>query len=224
MSSISDSLEIVFNGRGAHGSAPAASIDPVLMAARFTVDVQSVISREKDPAAFGVVTVGAIEAGGAGNVIPDRAVVRGTIRTQDEAVRSKILTGVRRTAKAVADMAGAPAPSVALEPGARMVVNDPALTKATAEVFTQAFGKDAQPFPLVMSGSEDFGEFAVEGTPSTYFLIGGLDPAVFASVMRGERALPINHAPDFAPLPQPTIGVGATAMALAVMNVARPRP
>jgi len=219
ISSTSDSLEITFLGRGAHGSAPASSIDPVLMAARFTVDVQSVISREKDPTAFGVVTIGSIEAGTVGNVIPDRSTVRGTIRTQDEAVRTKILAGVTRTAKAVAEMAGAPAPTIALEPGGKMVVNDMDLTERTAAVFRAAFGADAVPFPMVMSGSEDFSEFILAGIPSVYFLIGGLEPEIFAQAMRGERALPINHAPDFAPAPEPTIRVGATAMALAVMSV-----
>lgn len=224
MSSTSDALEITFHGRGAHGSAPAASIDPVLMAARFTVDVQSVISREKDPVAFGVVTIGAIEAGAAGNVIPDRSVLRGTIRTQDDAVRTKILNGVTRTAKAVADMAGAPPPTVTIAPGGKMLVNDPDLNERTASMFRAAFGADAQPLPIVMPGSEDFSEFVLAGVPSVYFLLGGVDPAVVAQVMRGERAMSINHAPDFAPAPQPTIGVGATAMALAVMNVAQPKP
>jgi len=221
MSSTSDSLEIVFHGRGGHGSAPAATIDPVLMAARFTVDVQSVISREKAPEAFGVVTVGAIVAGDAGNVIPDEAVVRGTIRSQDDAVRAKLLAGIRRTAQAVSDMAGAPAATVTIAAGGKMVVNDPALSERTEAVFKQAFGKGAQPFPIIMSGSEDFSEFVNLGVPSVYFLIGGLDPAFFANAIKAGH-LPINHSPDFAPEPEPTIATGATAMALAVMNVARP--
>ena len=220
MSSTSDALEIVFHGRGGHGSAPAATIDPVLMAARFTVDVQSVISREKAPEAFGVVTVGAIVAGDAGNVIPDEAVVRGTIRSQDDAVRTKLLAGIRRTAQAVSDMAGAPAATVTITPGGKMVVNDPALSERTEAVFKQAFGRNAQPFPIIMSGSEDFSEFVNLGVPSVYFLIGGLDPTFFANALKSGH-LPINHSPDFAPEPEPTIATGATAMTLAVMNVAR---
>jgi len=221
MSSTSDSLEIVFHGRGGHGSAPAATIDPVLMAASLSVDVQSVISREKAPEAFGVVTVGAIVAGDAGNVIPDEAVVRGTIRSQDDAVRAKLLAGIRRTAQAVSDMAGAPAATVTIAAGGKMVDNDPALSERTEAVFKQAFGKGAQPFPIVMSGSEDFSEFVNLGVPSAYFLIGGLEPAFFANAIKAGH-LPINHSPDFAPEPEPTIATGATAMALAVMNVARP--
>jgi hippurate hydrolase len=220
MSSTSDALEIVFHGRGGHGSAPAATIDPVLMAARFTVDVQSLISREKAPEAFGVVTIGAIAAGDAGNVIPDEAVVRGTIRSQDDAVRTKLLAGIRRTAQAVSDMAGAPAATVTITPGGKMVINDPALSERTEAVFKQAFGRNAQPFPIIMSGSEDFSEFVNLGVPSVYFLIGGLEPTFFANALKSGH-LPINHSPEFAPEPEPTIATGATAMALAVMNVAR---
>ena len=77
----SDSFELRFLGRGAHGSMPSLSIDPVMMAGRFIVDVQSVVSREKDAASFGVVTVGSVQAGSAGNIIPDNALLRGTIRS-----------------------------------------------------------------------------------------------------------------------------------------------
>ena len=221
MSSTSDSLELTFHGRGGHGSAPASTIDPVMMAARFTVDVQSVISREKEPEAFGVVTIGSIQAGEAGNVIPDEAKLRGTIRTQNDKVRSKILDGVTRTAKAVASMAGAPEPTLEIKPGGKMVVNDADLTARTAEVFKAAFGPKAQPFPIAMSGSEDFSEFVLAGTPSVYFLLGGMEPAAFEAAMKAGK-LPTNHSPEFAPLPEPTISAGATAMALAVMNVAQP--
>jgi hippurate hydrolase len=219
MSSTSDAFEIVFHGRGGHGSAPAATIDPVLMAARFTVDVQSVVSREKAPEAFGVVTVGAMAAGEAGNVIPSDAVVRGTIRSQDEAVRAKLLAGIRRTAQAVSDMAGAPAATVTITPGGKMVINDPELSQRTEVVFKRAFGRSAQPFPIIMSGSEDFSEFVNLGVPSVYFLIGGLDPAFFADAVKAGH-LPINHSADFSPEPEPTIATGATAMALAILNVA----
>jgi hippurate hydrolase len=101
VSSNSDALEIRFNGRGGHGSAPDKTIDPVMMAARFVVDLQSVISREKDPQEFGVVSIGAIQGGSAENIIPDSVTLRGTIRSYKPAVRQKMLDGIRRTAKAV---------------------------------------------------------------------------------------------------------------------------
>ena len=73
INSTSDSLSVLFTGKGGHGSRPHVTIDPVMMAGRFIVDVQSVISREKDAAKFGVVTIGSVQAGNAGNVIPDTA-------------------------------------------------------------------------------------------------------------------------------------------------------
>ncbi|MBI1685113.1 amidohydrolase [Caulobacter hibisci] len=219
LTATSDSLELTFNGRGAHGSMPAASIDPVMMAARFTVDVQAVISREKDPAAFGVVTVGSIQAGSAGNIIPDKAKVRGTIRTFDEPTREKILAGVTRTAKATAEMSAAPAPDLQIIPGGKAVVNDAALTEKTAAVFKAAFGKNAIAQPTPGSGSEDYSEFIIAGVPSVYFMIGGFDPKAVEEAKAAGKPMPVNHSPFFAPIPEPTIRTGVEAMTLAVMNV-----
>jgi len=117
MTSNSDGLEITFNGRGGHGSAPDKTIDPIAMAAHFINDVQTVVSREKDPQEFGVVTIGAFQSGTVGNIIPDSAVLRGTIRSYNPAVRDKLLTGVRRTAEAAAMMAGASAPACVMGRG-----------------------------------------------------------------------------------------------------------
>lgn len=219
LTSTSDALDVTFNGRGAHGSMPSASIDPVMMAARFTVDVQSVISREKDPAAFGVVTVGSIQAGSAGNIIPEKAKVRGTIRTQDAGVRDKILAGIGRTVKAVTDMAGAPAADYTITPGGKAVVNDQALTDRTATVFKTAFGAHAILTPQPGSASEDYSEFIIAGVPSVYFSIGGFDPAVMAKAKAEGKILPVNHSPYFAPVPEPSIRTGVEAMTLAVLNV-----
>src|SRR5258708_17734067 len=94
-----------------------------MMAGRFIVDVQSVISREKDSAKFGVVTIGSVQAGNAGNVIPDTALLRGTIRSYDDDTRAKMIEGVERTAKAVAMMAGAPPPQGKITPGAQSLIN-----------------------------------------------------------------------------------------------------
>src|SRR6201996_2916321 len=128
-SSTVNGLLIKFRGRGGHGSAPQNTIDPVMMAARFVVDVQSVVSREKDPTEFGVVTVGAIHSGTAGNIIPDQAFITGTIRSFKPQVRDKMLAGITRTAKAVAAMAGAPEPEINMDEGAKAIVNEPAVVE-----------------------------------------------------------------------------------------------
>ena len=126
-SSMSNGLSIKFRGRGGHGATPQATIDPIMIAARFIVDVQSVISREKDPTEFAVVSIGAIHAGTAENIIPDDAEVLGTIRTFKQSVRTKLLAGVERVAKAAAAMSDAPPPEIRITDGAKAVMNDPAL-------------------------------------------------------------------------------------------------
>src|ERR1700738_2837370 len=117
-----DGLYIKFRGRGGHGATPQRTIDPVMMAARFIVDVQSVISREKDPTEFGIVSIGAVHSGTAGNIIPDDAMVLGTIRSLKPEVRARMLAGIERTARAVAAMSDAPAPDIQLTEGTRAVI------------------------------------------------------------------------------------------------------
>lgn len=221
-SSSSDSLEITFRGKGGHGSMPHLTIDPVIEAARFTMDVQTVISREKDASAFGVISIGSIISGSAGNIIPDTAVVRGTVRSFDDGVREKLLDGIRRTAAGVAAMAGAPAPDVQLKSGGRAVFNDPALTEKTAAVFKAAFGASAVLQPQPGSASEDYSEFILAGVPSLFFGIGGYDPKLIAAAAAKGETLAGNHNPYFAPTPEPSIRTGVQAMTLAVLGVLAP--
>ena len=222
ITSNSDGLEITFKGRGGHGSAPDKTIDPVAIAAKFIVDVQTVVSREKDPMEFGVVTVGAVQAGTVGNIIPDTAVLRGTIRSYKPEVRAKLLEGVRRTAKGEAMMAGAPEPEVALNEGGLAVVNSESVVATTEAVLKAALGpKNVMRVPPI-TASEDFSAFVNEGVPSMFFFIGVYDPKQVAdSTKPGGKPLPFNHSPFFAPVPEPSIKTGVEAMSLAVLNVLR---
>jgi hippurate hydrolase len=220
MTSNSDGLEVTFKGRGGHGSAPDKTIDPITMAAHFINDVQTVVSREKDPQEFGVVTIGAVQAGTVGNIIPDTAVLRGTIRSYSPLVREKLLGGVRRTASAVAMMADAQAPSVVLTEGGAAVVNSEALVLRTVAVFNTAFGvKNVVRVPA-STASEDFSAFVNQGVPSMFFLVGVYDPEQVADSRKpGGKPLPFNHSPFYAPVPEPSIKTGVEAMSLAVLNV-----
>jgi hippurate hydrolase len=219
ISSTSDELDVTFKGRGGHGSMPSLTIDPVMEAARFIVDVQSVVSREKDPAQFGVISIGSIQAGNAGNVIPDTADLRGTIRTYDAGVRAKMVAGIERTVNGVAMIAGAPPPDVAIIEGGKAVVNDAALTARTGAVLKAAFGDKASLETAPGAASEDYSEFILAGVPSTYFSIGGLDPKYLAEARATGKPVPANHSPYFAPVPEPSIRTGVEAMTLAVLNV-----
>ncbi|RZL88423.1 MAG: amidohydrolase, partial [Variovorax sp.] len=220
VSSNSDALEIQFKGRGGHGSAPDKALDPIAIAARFVVDVQTVVSREKDPKEFGVVTIGAIQGGTVGNIIPDNVQVRGTIRSYSPEVRAKLLDGVRRVANASAAMAGAPAPDVQIIPGGAAIVNNEELVRKTEAVFKDAFGADkAQRMPA-MTASEDFSAYADEGIPSMFFFTGVYVPEAVAEAARpGGKPVAFNHSPFYAPVPEPSIKTAAQAMTLAVLNV-----
>jgi hippurate hydrolase len=217
-SSNQDSLYIKFRGRGGHGAAPQYTIDPVVIAARFVLDVQSVISREKDPTEFGVVSIGAIHGGTAENIIPDDVLLLGTIRTFKPEVRAKMLAGIERTAKAAAAMADAPAPDFKIIEGAKSVMNDPAVVATAEKALKAAFGDK---FRMTPPGtpSEDFSEFVNAGVPSMMFNIGVYEPERVAAASNGTGPqLPSNHSPQFAPVPKPTIETGIKAMTLAVLS------
>ena len=216
-SSSADSLFIRFKGRGGHGASPQATIDPIIMASRFVVDVQSVISREKDPTKFGVVSIGSFHAGTSGNIIPDDVVLQGTIRTYDVDVRARIHDGIKRTAKAVAEMADAPAPDIVITEGIKAVVNDAAVGETAGKVLKAAFGDKFRAAPPV-TASEDYSEYINSGVPSMFFNIGVYDPERVAAADKGGTPLPGNHSALFAPVPKPTIQTGVTAMTLAVLS------
>jgi amidohydrolase len=217
-SSNSDSLFVKFHGRGGHGAAPQATIDPVMMAARFVVDLQSVISREKDPTEFGVVSIGAIHGGTASNIIPDDVTLLGTIRTFKPEVRAKMLAGIERTAKAVAAMADAPPPEIKITEGAKAVINDASVVATAEKVLKVAFGDKFRTSPPG-TPSEDYSEFVNAGVPSMFFNIGVYEPERVAAARNGSGpSLPSNHSPLFAPVPKPTIETGVEAMTLAVLS------
>jgi amidohydrolase len=217
-SSTADSIAITFHGRGGHGASPQETIDPVLIAAHFITDVQSVVSREKDPTEFGVFSVGAIHGGTAANIIPDDVLVSGTIRSFQPKVRARMLAGIERTAKAAAAMSDAPAPDIAITETAKPVINDAAVVENAAKVMKVAFGDNFRLAPPV-TPSEDFSEFINAGVPSMFFNIGVYEPERAAAAFDGTGPrLPANHSPLFAPVPKPTIETGVEAMTLAVLS------
>jgi len=218
--SAADELDITFHGQGAHGSMPDKSIDPISMGAHFVSDVQTVISREKAPGAFGVITVGAFQAGSVDNIIPDHADLKLTLRSQDSTTRQLLLDGVDRTARAVAEMARAPVPTIDRPVGVGAVQNDISLTDRAAGVMTAAFGTDAMfvtAYVPAAEASEDFSEFIAAGIPSVFFGIGGDDPRMISEYRAAGKPIPVNHSPYFAPVPEGTIKRGAETLSLAAL-------
>ncbi len=223
--SASDTIHVTFHGVGAHGSMPDKSIDPIVEGARFVTDVQTVISRQKDPQAFGVITVGAFNAGTVANIIPDSASLKLTLRSFDPDIRKLLNEGVATTARAVADMSRAPAPDVQHVSGTSAVLNDRALATDAASVLKAALGdQNVTVIPDYLPGgsaSEDYSEFVFAGmTKSVFFGIGGHDPQMIARYKAEGKPLPVNHSPFFAPVPEPTIRTGVETLTLAVLMVA----
>lgn len=224
-SSASDSYSVIFHGRGGHGSMPAATIDPIPIAARFVTDAQVLISREKDPAAFGVLTVGAIHAGSAPNIIPDSAEVKVNLRSQSPEVRDLLRTGTARAAKAAAMMGNAPEPTITYLSGTGVLMNDEAMAASAATLLGPVFGKGlvfAPASAAPLSGSEDYSEYVEAGVPSVFFGIGGYDPAVLADLKAKGEPAPTNHSPFFAPHAEPAIRNAVTAIVLSVIGGVRP--
>jgi hippurate hydrolase len=225
VTSASDTILITFKGVGAHGSAPDKSIDPIVEGAHFVNDVQTVISRQKDPQKFGVVTVGSFNAGTVANIIPDHADLQLTLRSYDPEVRKVLNDGVVATANAVAMMAHAPEPDIRHPFAANPVHNDSALAAAMATMLKTALGDgNVSLVPEEKPGwtaSEDYSEFVDAGMPhSVYFSIGGYAPETITKYKAEGKPLPSNHSPFFAPVPEPTIRTGVQTLTLAVLSVA----
>src|SRR5208337_3563503 len=138
-----DSLRIVIYGKGGHGALPNTTIDPIVIAARTILSLQTIASREVKPGEMAVVTVGYIRAGTKNNIIPDQAEMGLTVRTNKTEVRKQVLAAIARITKAEAEAAGAPRPpSVDAYEGADLVYNDPALAQRLKATLQTALGKD----------------------------------------------------------------------------------
>ncbi len=223
VTSAADAVKITFKGKGAHGSMPADSIDPIVMGAHFISDVQTVISRELTPGTFGVITVGTFHAGTVENIIPDSAELRLTLRSHDPEVRRQLLAGVRKTALAAASIAGAPEPDIAYLYGTAVTFNEVRLTDAVAQKLKIAMPGQVTVEPDYKpagSGSEDYSEFVNAGIPSVFIGIGGSSQAVLDRAKTEGRKPPVNHSPFFAPDPEPSIRAGTKALTLSVLSVA----
>jgi amidohydrolase len=219
ITSAADSLQIRLFGRGAHGSMPQASIDPVVMAAATVMRLQTIVSREVAPTEAAVVTVGALQAGTKENVIPDEAIIKLNVRTFDEGVRQRVLAAIERIVKAEAAASGAPKPPE-ITPLDRysLVTNDPAASQRVVEAFRQHFSAQQVRETGPASASEDFGSFGAEWhAPSVFWFVGGTDPAVYAKAKAAGtlNEIPTNHNPRFAPVIHPTLETGVEAMVVA---------
>ena len=220
--SAADSMRITVHGRGAHGSMPQASVDPVVLAAMIVIRLQTIVAREVAPTDTAVVTVGSIRAGAKSNVIDDHAVLELNVRTYDDATRTTILEAIKRIVTAECQASGSPQePQFELFDRFPPTTNDHAVTERLATAFTDHFGPHAIELPL-QSASEDFSDLPTAlAAPYSYWGIGGVDPHAYAQAAKAGRVaqdIPVNHSPSFAPVLQPTLTTGTQAMTIAALT------
>src|SRR5262249_38703527 len=206
-------------GRGAHGSMPQASIDPVVMAAATVLRLQTIVSREIAATDSAVITVGSLQAGTKENVIPDEAIIKLNVRTFDESVRARVLGAIERIVNAEAEASGAPKkPEITVLDRYALVRNDAQATRRIAEAFRAHFPAERIEETEPTTASEDFGCFGSEWqVPSVFWFVGGTDRERYARAKEAGKVgeIPTNHNPGFAPVIHPTLQTGVEAMVVA---------
>jgi amidohydrolase len=220
--SAADSMRITVYGRGGHGSMPQATVDPVVLAATIVVRLQTVVSREVAPTETAVLTVGSLQAGTKSNIIPDQAVLQLNVRTYSEQTRTTVLDAIRRIVTAECQASGSPKdPEFELFDRFPLTDNDGATTSRVAQAFREFFRDRAGPLSQ-QTASEDFSDVPnALGTPYTYWGVGCIDADTYRTAEQAGRVaqdVPVNHAPNFAPVIQPTCDTGTQALVVATMS------
>lgn len=224
-SAASNSVDITFFGKGGHGAAPHRAIDPILIAARAVVTLQSIVSREINPLDPAVVTVGTFHAGTKRNIIPDQAKLELTVRSYKPEVQRHLLEAIERIARAEAAAGGAPRePDVHVHvlEASEVVINDPALAARLMSSLRASLGDAAVVTMDPATTSEDFGVFGTAaGAPGVQLRVGAVNPEVFArAAASGEiESIPGPHNPAFAPDPEPTLRTGVAAFTLSALEL-----
>lgn len=221
-----DSVDIIVKGVGAHGSAPQFSKDPIVIGSQIVNALQTLVSRELNPLQSGVVTVGSFQAGYKHNIIPDQAHLKITVRSYEDDVREKLLTGIERIAIAQAKSAGLPddlMPEVMIEdPYTPSTYNDPDMTVRVMAAVAGEIGESRVYERPPSMGGEDFSQFGrtSDDIPTLIFWTGGADRDAMQAAREGKGAPPpANHSPFFAPQPEPALKTGVTAMTVGALEL-----
>lgn len=197
-----DTFEIELIGAGAHAARPHESRDPIVAAAAIITALQSIVARRLNPATAGVVTVGSVNAGSAPNVIPERAVLTGTVRATEPRSRSLMVDEVRRIAESLATGFGVEA-RVSFEAGTPPIVNPRAPTEWAKRAVVSILGEGAAvPLGFLNLAGEDFAHY-MERIPGCFMRIGAREP--------GGKIIPA-HSPNFYPAEE-SLFVGAAVLA-----------
>src|SRR5687767_6056026 len=221
-----DSVDISVKGVGGHGAYPQTTKDPIVLASRIVTTLQTLVSRENDPANPAVVTVGSFQAGAKHNIISDEARLQITVRSYTPEVRKLLLDGIRRIARGEAIAAGMPEdrmPVVTIREGeyTPATFNTEKLSNRALELFTQHFGPERAIKTRAVMGGEDFGRYwlADKSIESLIFWVGGTPKAKWDAANGDQAKLPSLHSPFWAPDAEAVISTATEAMTLAALDV-----
>jgi hippurate hydrolase len=221
-----DSMDITVHGKGGHGAYPQTTIDPIVLAARIVTTLQTVVSRETRPLDPAVVTVGSIHGGTKHNIIPNEVKLQLTLRSYSDKVRNHTIAVIRRICRGEAIAAGLPEelmPTITVSDSERTPATyyDPALSRRVRADIAGWIGADNVRTIDPEMGGEDFSLYGLTAAkvPITMFRVGIVDPAKFAESERTGETLPSLHSSKFAPVPEPTIKTGVTALTAAVLDL-----
>lgn len=221
--SAGDSVKITVHGRGAHGSMPHLSVDPVVLAATIVLRLQTIVSRETEPGEFAVVTVGASNSGSTSNIIPDRAELLLNLRTYDMDVRDRIIASIERIVTGECQAAGAPkGPTFEYYDQFPLTDNDADANAGVTKAFEEHFDDGVVLPATPATASEDFSEIpnAFE-IPYAYWMIGSSDAQKYQKAAEAGTVnadIPANHSPQFAPVIDPTLEIATKAQVIAALS------
>ncbi|MBV9145204.1 MAG: amidohydrolase, partial [Acidobacteria bacterium] len=201
-----DSVDITIYGKGGHGATPQNTVDPIVIAARTVMSLQTIVSREISPQDPAVITVGSIHGGTKHNIIPETVKLQLTVRAYKPEVRKHLLDAIARIARAESEAGNAPRPpEVKVIESTPAQYNDPKLTERIAEMLRQRLGQGNLSQGPPGTPSDDFAEFGAAGVPTSMFSLGAADPEKYAEAKKTGVPLPSNHSPFFAPDYNPTL-------------------
>jgi hippurate hydrolase len=220
-----NSVDILVRGVGGHGAYPHKAKDPVVLAAQIILGLQTIASREVQPGEPVVVTVGSIHGGAKNNIIPDEVRLQLTVRSYTDPVRSQTLQAIERIARGQALAAGIPEDRMPVvncsSNSTPALFNNPELAERVARVFKAWFGETNVVRRPPSMGGEDFAEYGrtEAKVPIFMFALGAVKPEAFRDSEQTGKALPSLHSSLWAPMAEPTIKTGVTAMSAAVLEL-----
>jgi amidohydrolase len=222
----STSVDVTIRGVGGHGARPEVTKDPIVMAAAYILDIQTIVSRQLPPQDPAVVTVGTIHGGTKRNIIPDEVKLQLTTRAYSDVVRDKIVDSLQKMALGVGTANGLPSDrmpvvTVSKTEATPVTYNDPALAARLKPVFVAVLGAGSVVDWHAEMGSEDFGLFGLPDhqIPAFFLRLGATAAEKLADSQRTGIPVPGLHSSRLAPMASPTIRTGVLAMSAAVLDL-----